>query len=139
MGFYMRYFIVLFFLSISICNLYSQVEIELKSGEKVKGYLLSKKDSVVILSLPDSTLRLIPENNIESTEELTTTVKLNDGTDYDVHIEKMDSNKIYFHDRFGTYVFIDRPDILSMEMEAYDLSRYVSFGATVLGDRKSVV
>lgn len=129
----MRLIFILVLLSFSTGYVYSQVKLELNSGEIVEGYLISNNDSVMVLSLFDKTIRHIPKRSIESDEELTTTVILNDGTDFDIHIEKMDSGRIYFHNPYNMYMTIDRAEIRSMELEKHDISRYMSVGATVLG------
>lgn len=127
----MKYLLLMVCL-LSFYNLSAQINLELLSNEKIKGYVIDENDTTIVLYLENNKTKSITKKEIMSTINLNTVITYNNGDNLLIHIDKIDSIKVYYksYSQGNTQIVnsILRTDIKTMKIEKYYMDEYSSFG-----------
>ena len=122
--------LVLFFFCFPYSKAYTQIDIELHSGENYRGIILSNSnDSITIRNLENFNISL-SKKDIENIDSLTTTIKMPDGKTHSGKLTELSNNvvKLLIDGKECTFL---RKDIITLKMNKTNKNIYPIFGATL--------
>ena len=124
-------FIVTFFCLLSI-TAFSQVQINLRSGEKYSGIILNNSNDSITIKTTGNTLLTFAKQNIDNIETLYSNIKLISGKSYTGHIMKQTENDVTIRSKSGVEYTLQRKDILAIRQGKESKDIYGMFGVTFL-------
>jgi len=131
----MRLFIiVILYVCLHNFNSYSQIEIELKNGEKLTGLIdSSTSDKIFVRKLQDNSPLTINKLFIIKTKQLNTTIKTLSGSEYEGIIITFNDSLYLLQTHGNKEIKIKRNEILSLDFKSnLYKSGYSMFGITAI-------